>query len=75
MSVDNLLSRKLSLRCRPEKELLYRLRSPSSDGDGGGVSSSSAVNGCGIKLSLRELGRGTPEELRVEPGRGEDGMS
>lgn len=74
--MDNLLSRKLSRRSRrAEKELLYRLRSPSSDGDGGGVSSSSAVNACGIKLSLRELGLATPEELRVEPGRGEEGMS
>lgn len=28
-----------------------------------------------MKLSLSELGLATPEELRVEPGRGEEGMS
>lgn len=28
-----------------------------------------------MKLSLRELGRAIPEKLRVDPGRGEEGIS
>lgn len=39
------------------------------------MSSSRAVNACGMKLSFSELGLATPEELRVEPGRGDEGIS
>jgi hypothetical protein len=63
-----------SLRSRrAEKALEYRFRSPSMGL--GGVSSSMGVKAAGMKLSFRELGLPTPEALRVEPGRGDGGMS
>ena len=33
------------------------------------------MKGAGVKLSLRELGRPTPETLRTLAGRGDDGIS
>jgi hypothetical protein len=63
------------LSLRAEKELEYRFRSP-SEGLGGGVSSSIvAAYIAGVKLSLSELGLTTPEDERVDPGLGDDGIS